>query len=366
MDTPNQKSLFYKVTTHSAEFSNAIVMAPMTRSRAVGSLPNESIATYYAQRASAGLIITEGTAPSPNGLGYARIPGIYNKQQVEAWKPVTRAVHDKGGKIYAQLMHVGRIAHSANMPAGSRIIAPSAIAANGDMWTDEKGLQPNGKPEAMSLADIKNTINEFAQAAQNAIDAGFDGVELHGANGYLLEQFLNPHTNQRTDTYGGSAENRIRFVLEVTTAVIKMIGCEKVGLRVSPYSGFNDMPPYSDTFNTYLHLAREVSKLNIVYLHLVDYAARATEEGRNLIRAIRENFKNILILNGGYTKERALSALQEEGADMISFGSSFIANPDLPHRLKNDIPLSNPDPNTFYTPGNTGYIDYAFSEQRAF
>jgi N-ethylmaleimide reductase len=338
--------------------NSRIVMAPMTRSRAIGAIPNELMATYYGQRATAGLTIVEGTAPSPNGLGYARTPGIFNKEQVDGWKKVTKAVHDKGGKIFAQLMHVGRIAHVANMPEGARILAPSAVKPNVMMWTDAQGMQPIETPTAMTLADIQHVIQEFEQGARNAIDAGFDGVELHGANGYLLEQFLNPHTNTRTDQYGGSTEKRIRFVVELTTAVAAAIGNGKTAVRVSPYGTFNDMPGYDDAFNTYDQLSHELQKLDIAYLHVVDIGARASAEGLQLLKTIRKNFINSLILNGGYDKARAIQALQMDGADLVSFGSKFIANPNLPYKLQNDIALSTPDVNTFYTPGPVGYTDY--------
>jgi N-ethylmaleimide reductase len=355
------RTLFEPLNFNGIEFTNSIVMAPMTRSRAIGTIPNNLMASYYAQRATAGLIITEGTAPTPTGLGYARTPGIFSPEQISGWKQITNVVHQKGGKIFIQLMHVGRIAHSANMPQGTRIIAPSAIASNGMMWTDSLGMQKEGIPAEMTLSDIQKTIEEFVQGAKNSIEAGFDGVELHGANGYLMEQFLNPHSNQRNDNYGASIENRSRFVLEVTKAVADAIGKEKVGLRISPYSTFNDMPVYNNIAETYSYLSNEISKLDILYLHLIDYAARASDEGIKLIKTIRNNFNNLLILNGGYTKERADRALNEDSADLISFGSSFLANPDLPYRFKNNIPLATPDSNTFYTAGEVGYTDYSFA-----
>ncbi|RYZ81046.1 MAG: alkene reductase, partial [Moraxellaceae bacterium] len=261
-----------------------------------------------------------------------------------------------------QLMHVGRIAHSANMPEGARILGPSAVAANSDMWTDTAGMQKTETPEAMTTQDIKTTITEFAEAAKRGIAAGFDGVELHGANGYLLEQFLNPHVNTRTDEYGGSMENRCRFVLEVTSAVAAAIGKDKTAIRLSPYSMFNDLPAYNEVAKTYTYLSAELQKAGILYLHLVDYAARASEEGLKLIETIRKNFTNPLILNAGYTKERAEKAL-EWGADLISFGSPFIANPDLPIRMEQNLELAKPDPNTFYTADAIGYTDYAFSTE---
>lgn len=337
---------------------NKIVMAPMTRSRAIGNIPNQLIADYYAQRSTAGLIITEGTSPSPNGLGYARIPGIFSQEQVAGWKLTTNAVHAQGGKIFVQLMHTGRIGHEANMPAGAQLLAPSAVSANEAMWTDTAGMQTTSTPKAMSIEEIKTSIEEFAQAAANAIEAGFDGVELHGANGYLLEQFLNPGVNQRTDDFGGSIENRIRFVVEATKAVVERIGADKVGVRISPYNTFNAMPTYTETAATYEQLVKELNAPDIAYLHVVDYAARASEEGQALLKTIRSTFSNALILNAGYTKERATKALENQEADLISFGSSFIANPDLPHRFANDIALASPDPSTFYTPGEAGYTDY--------
>ncbi len=354
-----QSILSEPVTQGNTSFANRIVMAPMTRCRAIGYIPNDLMATYYAQRSSAGLIITEGTAPGANGLGYARIPGIFSKEQVAGWKKVTDAVHAKGGKIFIQLMHTGRVSHPANMPEGSKVIAPSAISANGDMWTDASGMQKTAMPEEMTTEDIRTTIAEFAQAAANAVEAGFDGVELHGANGYLLEQFLNPHSNTRTDGYGGSVENRCRFVLEAAAAVGKAIGFDKTGIRLSPYSTFNTMPHYNDIVSTYTSLAGELNRLNLVYLHLVDYAARNSAEGPVLIKTIRETFKQLLILNGGYNRERAEAAIENGEADLVSFGTPFIANPDLPYRITNNIAYTKPDTATFYTSDAKGYTDYA-------
>lgn len=353
------KNLFEKTKTSSLSLKNRMVMAPMTRARAIDNIPNDLMATYYGQRASAGLIIVEGTAPSPNGLGYARIPGIYSREQVIGWKKVTNAVHNAGGKIFVQLMHVGRVAHTANMPANAEILAPSTIAAKSNMWTDSLGMQPMETPRSMTAQDIDIATKEFVQAALNAIEAGFDGVEIHAANGYLLEQFLNPNSNIRDDEYGGNLANRTRFVLNVINEVIKAIGKEKVGVRISPYGNFNDMQNYDEIPATYNHLAMELQKLDILYLHLIDFAAKSSEEGLMLIRSIRANFKNLLIRNGGYDREKAEQVLIEEDADLVSFGSKFIANPDLPFRLENNIPLTAPDPNSFYTPGANGYTDYS-------
>lgn len=362
MKSKNTNDLFGSFSFKGIQLKNRIVMAPMTRARAIGAVPNGLMARYYAQRAAAGLIITEGTAPSPNGLGYARIPGIFNDDQIEGWKKVTTAVHKEGGKIFVQLMHAGRVAHAANLPAGAEIVSASAIAAKGNMWTDTQGMQPMELPRAMSVIDIENAIREFADAATNAVKAGFDGVELHAANGYLLEQFLNPNSNLREDQFGGSIENRSRFVLAVAKAVIKAIGSEKVGVRLSPYGTFNDMQHYAEIPATYNYLAKQLQELDMLYVHLIDFAARASAEGVELIKSIRKHFSNTLILNGGYDKKRAEHALEEREADLISFGSPFIANPDLPYRLENNIPLTAPDPQTFYTADANGYTDYAAVE----
>jgi len=335
------------------------VMAPLTRSRATGNIPNDLMAQYYAQHASAGLIITEGTSPSPNGLGYARIPGIYSAEQIAAWKRVTAAVHPLGARIFVQLMHCGRVAHPLNLPAGARILAPSAVAAVGEMYTDAKGMQPNATPVAMTEADIKSTVEEYAQAAKNAVDAGFDGVELHGANGYLLEQFFRPTSNRRTDRYGGSIENRARFVLEVTRAVIGAIGKDKVGIRLSPFGAFNDMPAYPTTEADYTYLAGEVNAIGLVYVHLVDHSSMGAPPVPESIKAtFRSVFKRTLILSGGYDAVRAESDLEAGRCDLVAFGRPFLANPDLVTRWKTGAALNVPDMSTFYTPGAKGYTDY--------
>ena len=265
--------LFSKATLGTLTLQNHLVMAPMTRNRAIGNVPNELMAEYYAQRGSAGLIITEGTSTSPNGLGYPRIPGIFSAAQVAGWKRVTDAVHAKGAKMFIQFMHCGRIGHPLNLPAGARVLGPSAIAAAGDMYTDAEGMKANAMPQAMTEADIRTAIEEFAKGAKNALAAGFDGVELHGANGYLLEQFIRPNSNQRTDRYGGSIENRARFVLEVADAVIKAIGKDKVGIRLSPFGVFNDMPLYDAMEADYAWLAQQLNARGLAYIHLVDHSS---------------------------------------------------------------------------------------------
>ena len=340
------------------QFNNRIVMAPMTRSRAIDNIPNDLMAEYYSQRATAGLIITEGTSPSPNGLGYPRIPGIFTDEQIEGWKKTTDAVHVKGGKIFIQFMHVGRIGSYENLPEGATLVAPSGISAFGDMFTDTKGMVKTDVPEALTLEGIKSTIQEFVHSAKNAIAAGFDGVELHGANGYLLEQFLNPNANTRTDEYGGSIENRTRFVIEVTKAVADAIGKDNVGIRFSPYNDFNTMPPYDEVYETYEYLAKEINKIGVAYIHLLDGAARKEQKGLELISAIRAYFNGILILNSGYTKEKATGAIASNEADMVSFGTLYISNPDLVSRFENERYLTQAEESTFYTPGEKGYTDY--------
>ncbi|HSN49394.1 MAG TPA: alkene reductase [Flavobacterium sp.] len=339
---------------------NRLVMAPMTRCRAIDNIPNALMATYYQQRASAGLIITEGTSPSPNGLGYARIPGIFNEAQTEGWKKTTAAVHQSGGKIIVQLMHSGRISHPLNMAEGAEIIAPSAVKAAGQMWTDAQAMQDFPTPKAMTAEDMVSTLSEFVSAAKNAIRADFDGVELHGANGYLLEEFLSPVTNVRTDRHGGSIENRCRFVLEVTAAVAAAIGKEKTGIRLSPYGVASDMAHYPEIDATYHYLSKELQKLDIAYIHLVDHSAMGAPEVPLAIKkVIRSNFKNTLICCGGYTKESAEADLESGLCDLVGFGRPFINNPDLVQRLELDHELSKHlDMDTFYSAGAKGYIDY--------
>ncbi|MCL5021194.1 MAG: alkene reductase [Bacteroidetes bacterium] len=339
---------------------NRIVMSPMTRSRAIGNVPNQLMAEYYEQRAAAGLIITEGTSPSPNGLGYSRIPGIYSDAQVEGWKKITDAVHSRGGKIFVQLMHTGRISHRANMQEDSVIVAPSAVKAAGQMWTDSLGLQDFPIPTEMTIEEIEHTKQEYVSAATNAMKAGFDGIELHGANGYLLEQFLSPVSNIRNDNYGGSIENRCRFLLEVVGAAVEAIGKGRIGIRLSPYGVASDMPHYPEVEDTYKYLASKLDSNGILFIHLVDHSGMgAPEVPLEIKKAIRERFQGAIILSGGYTLERAESELEGGLADLIAFGRPFICNPDLVERFVNGWPLSKElDMKTFYTPGEKGYTDY--------
>lgn len=344
------------------ELNNHIAMAPMTRSRAIGNVPNDLMAKYYSQRAGAGLIITEGTTSSPSGLGYARISGIYNKEQVEGWKKITTAVHEKSGKIFLQIMHTGRISHTANMPEGAKVLAPSAIKAAGQMWTDTQGLQDYSVPNSMTAEEIRITKGEYVTAAKNAIEAGFDGIELHGANGYLLDQFLSPDTNKREDEYGGNIENRCKFVVEVAKGCADAIGKEKVAIRLSPYGVFNDMTIYPETDETFEYLAGELNKIGIVYIHLADHSSMGTPEvPRKIKELIRKEFKNTLILSGGYGFERAEEDLENGIADLVAFGKPFINNPDLVERLKNGWPLNTElNMDAFYTADEKGYTDYPF------
>ncbi|MEI6575163.1 MAG: alkene reductase [Bacteroidota bacterium] len=342
---------------------NHIVMAPMTRCRAIGHIPNALIAEYYKQRSGAGLIITEGTSPAPNGLGYARIPGIYSPAQVAGWKEVTDTVHENGGKIFVQLMHTGRISHPLNMPEGARILAPSAVKPAGQMWTDQEMMQDFPVPKEMSLSELELTKHSFVASAINAMEAGFDGVELHSANGYLLEQFLSPVSNIRTDNYGGSIENRCRFVLEVTAAVANAIGKERTAIRLSPYGVASDMPHYPEIDATYDYLSKELDKLDIAYIHIVDHSAMgAPPVPVEIKKMIRKNFHNTIILAGGYSKESAESDLESGLGDLVAFGRPFINNPDLVSRFSNNQELSaDLKMDLFYGADEKGYTDYPVS-----
>ena len=360
--TNMDNKLFSKYKLGNASLQNRVVMSPMTRSRATGNIPNDLMAEYYGQRSSAGLIITEGTSPSPNGLGYSRIPGIFSKAQLEGWKKVTTEVHKGVAKIFVQLMHTGRIGHQLNLPVGAKVLAPSAVKAAGQIWTDQKQLQDYPVPAVMTADEITQAKKEYVTAALNAIEAGFDGVELHGANGYLLEQFLSPISNIRTDNYGGSIENRSRFVLEVAEAVSSSIGRERTGIRLSPYGVASDMPHYPEIDATYKYLAVELNRIGIEYIHIVDHSAMGAPIVPAEIKSeIRKLFKNTLILSGGYNPERAEADLQKGNCNLIAFGRPFINNPDLVERFRNKQALSTDLKfDLFYTPGQNGYTDYPF------
>ena len=340
---------------------NRVVLAPLTRSRATQDHnPTPIMAKYYAQRAEAGLLISEGTSPSLNGVGYPRIPGIYNEKQIEGWKSVTEAVHAKGSKIFMQLMHTGRVSHPDNMPEGAKVLAPSAIApSTTKMYVDGKGELDIPTPTEMSEADVNDVIQEYVSAAENALKAGFDGVEIHGANGYLLEQFINSGSNIRNDKFGGTIENRCRIVLEIATKTIKAIGAEKVGIRLSPNGAMNDIEPFDEQEDTFKYLANELNKLNLQYVHLVNHESLGAPALPEIIRNYyRENFGGNLILSGGYDNNSTEEALVNNLGDLVGFGRPFISNPDLITRWKKGAELAEPNFNTFYTPGPEGYIDY--------
>ena len=352
--------LFESLTLGSLQLSNRTVMAPMTRSRAVdANTPNALMAEYYGQRASAGLIVTEGASPSPNGLGYARIPGLFNEDHVRGWKLVTDAVHAKGGKIVVQLMHTGRVTHIANLPAGAEVLAPSGAICPGKMYTDAQGMQAHSAPRVMTVPDIAAAVAEYAESARLAIQAGFDGVELHAANGYLIEQFLNPNVNQRTDAYGASMEGRNRFALELARAVVAAIGAERVGIRLSPYGVFNGTGPFPDVEAQYLVLVEALSSLGLLYVHLLDHSAMGAPPVPEALKTqLRAHFKGAFILAGGFEGTSAENALAAHQADLIAFGRPFLANPDLVARMQAGAALNAPDMATFYTPGAQGYTDY--------
>lgn len=335
---------------------NHLVMAPMTRSRAIDNLPNQLMAAYYGQRTGAGLIITEGTAPAPEALGYPRIPGVFSRQQTDAWKPVTEKVHRGGSKIFLQLMHTGRIGHIDNLPKGISLVGASGIKATGQIFTDTKGLQDFSAPVPLSKEGIREVIGGYVMAAQNAITAGFDGVEIHGANGYLPEQFLNPNVNNRTDEYGGGMMNRSRFTIEVVQAVAHAIGAEKTGIRFSPFSKLGDLAPYDgeETESTYTWLAQNLHELQIAYIH-VAVNAPITEK---TFQGIRNSFSGTIILSNGLTPETGEEALHAGFADLVAFGRSFLSNPDFVERIIANAALNPVDYASLYTPGAVGYTDY--------
>jgi N-ethylmaleimide reductase len=345
-------NLFSPVKLGDYSLRNRVVMAPMTRSRAdAQGVPSSLAAEYYGSRADAGLIVTEGTGPSPAGMGYPRTPGIYSSAQIDAWREVTDAVHARGGRIFLQIMHVGRIAHSANRTIPSPPVAPSAVRAAGEMWTDAQGMQPFDIPRALELAEIPSVIAEYAEATRNALAAGFDGVELHSASGYLPNQFLSPGANKRSDAYGGAIENRIRFAVEALAAIIAAAGSPgKVGMKVSPGMSFNDIG-HEEPLPTYLALAKAVASHGPAYLHVM-------RAGIGAEAALREAFSGTLLVGGGFKRDEANQALTEGRADAIVFGSTYVANPDLVTRFERDAPLNAPDASTFFTPGPKGYTDY--------
>jgi N-ethylmaleimide reductase len=338
------------------KLKNHLVMAPMTRSRAIGNIPNKLMAEYYGQRTGAGLIITEGTAPMPEALGYPRIPGVYSAEQVAGWSEVTASVHKGGSKFFLQLMHTGRIGHTDNLPAGVNLVGASDLQATGQIFTDTKGLQDYSKPVALTTAGVKDVIAGHIAAAKNAVKAGFDGVELHGANGYLIEQFLNPNVNNRIDEYGGSMEARAKIVLQLAKSIADTIGKEKVGIRFSPYSELGDLKAYTadEVHATYAYLAAEMDKIGIAYIHI----GLSPKIPQKTLDAMRTAFKGTIIICNGQTPETAADALDMDFANLVAFGRSWLANPDLDTRIADGSALNQPDFTTLYTPGAKGYTDY--------
>ena len=339
---------------------NRIVMAPMTRNRATDTIPQPMMATYYAQRASAGLIITEASQVSPQGVGYPNTPGIHSDEQVEGWKAVTEAVHARGGKIFLQLWHVGRISHPSLQPDGQLPVAPSAIRPEGEAFTPD-GEKPFVTPRALDSDEMPEIVAQFARGAQNALDAGFDGVEVHGANGYLLDQFLRSGSNTRDDRYGGSVENRARLLLEVTDAVCEIAGPGRTSVRLSPGGTFNDMHD-DDPAETFGYVARQLGERNIACLHVIEGSDDLDEFDFD---RLRDAFGGPYMANEGFDVDDARRCIRNGRADLVSFGKLFIANPDLPERLRQDAELACADPDTFYGGGAEGYIDYPPLEKSA-
>jgi len=343
-------------TKGSFSLKNHLVMAPMTRSRAIDNIPNDIIAEYYGQRTGAGLIVTEGTSPTPDGLGYPRIPGIFSQAQIDGWKKVTDAVHAGGSKIFLQIMHTGRIGHARNMPDGTDVVGVSRIKADGQIYTDAAGMQDYPEPQTLTTEGVNNIIKGHVTAAKNAIAAGFDGVELHGANGYLIEQFLNPTINDRTDEYGGSVAARTKFVTDMITQIAEAIGKEKIGIRFSPYSALGSQQLYAadEVHETYTHLAQELNKVGIAYIHI----GRTQDAQQRTFDAMRTAYNGTIIFCNGFTPETGEAALNDGFADIIAFGRSFLANPDLDKRIAANAALAQPDPKTFFSPGPVGLTDY--------
>ncbi|MFN2456152.1 MAG: alkene reductase [Pyrinomonadaceae bacterium] len=362
------KNLFTPVTVGAYELPNRMVMAPLTRSRAgKGLAPTEMNAVYYKQRASAGLIITEATLVTPDGIGYPHTPGIGTPEQIAGWRRVTEAVHEAGGKIFLQLWHVGRISHPSMRVDGTPPVAPSAIAAQGELFTGE-GMKPFGTPRALETSEIPGIVEYFRTGAENALAAGFDGIEIHGANGYLLDQFLEDSTNKRTDEYGGSIANRARLLLEVVEATTDVWGANKVGVRLSPGGTFNTMQD-STPAATFGYVAEKLGQFGLAYLHVIEPADKeAYKVDGEIVSATKHLgslFKGTIITAQGYDFESGTAAIARGDADLVAFGKLFIANPDLPARFRTGAPLNPPDVASFYGGDEHGYIDYPALELQA-
>lgn len=352
-------SLFKPLPVGALTLPNRIVMAPLTRGRAGDSrVPNDMMVEYYRQRAGAGLIISEATLISPQGAGWVGAPGIYEPAQIEGWKRVTAAVHEAGGRIVLQLWHMGRASHP-DFHGGALHVAPSAIAIRGEGIRTPLGKKPHETPRALETAEIPGIVQQYATATRNAREAGFDGVEIHGANGYLIDQFLRDGSNQRTDEYGGSVANRARFLLEVTEAVVNAWEPGRVGLRLSPTNEYNDQRD-SDPIVTFGYAAQQLNRFNLAYLHVLEALPghMLAAPGPRVTPTIRHAYRGVLMLNGGYTAELAAEAIDRGETDLVSFGVPFISNPDLVERYRTGAPLNPPDVTTFYTDGTEGYTDY--------
>lgn len=359
--------LFQPLRIGDIEVANRVVMAPLTRSRADevnGDLPGSHMnIEYYRQRSNAGLIISEGTQVSPIGKGYMATPGIYSEAQVEGWKTITKAVHDAGSRIVAQIWHVGRITHP-DLTGGAQPVAPSAVQAKGIAYT-RNGKVELPVPRALSVEEIAEVVDQYRRGAANAIRAGFDGIEIHGANGYLVDQFLRDGTNKRTDAYGGSVENRCRFALEIVDAVSKEIGAGRVGIRLSPVAPFNDIAD-SNPQAVFGYLVEELNKRGIAFIHFIEGATGGSRDVPGFDFAwARKTFKGVYIANNGYDRDMAVDVVESGRADAVAFGRLYISNPDLVQRLKTNAPFTAPNPQTFYTPGPVGYIDYPPLQQAA-
>jgi len=352
-------NLFSSIELAGQTLTNRMVMAPLTRNRAPDGIANNMMAEYYSQRAGAGLIISEGTQISQQAVGYPGTPGIYTQQQVDGWKQVTDAVHKKGGRIFAQLWHCGRVSHP-DFHSGKLPVAPSAITPAGEAITFE-GMKTFVEPRALQASEIPEIIEQYRHAAICAMDAGFDGVEIHAANGYLIDQFIRDGSNQRTDRYGGSLENRTRMLLEIVAAVGNVIGFEKIGVRLSPVNAFNDISD-SDPQTTFNHVTTSLNGLGLAYLHVVEVDMTGTTSPDVDMQQLREHFDGLYIANGGYDKSRGNTSIAEGRADLVAYGIPFLANPDLPERFRIDSPLNTADQTTFYGGDEHGYTDYPFLE----
>jgi N-ethylmaleimide reductase len=354
-----KEKLLTPLVTPAFTFRNRVAMAPMSRRRSVQRVPGSSAPLYYGQRAGAGLIIAENSAVAANGVGYLDAPGIYNAEQLAAWKQVVDEVHARGGKIFVQLVHTGRIGHPLNHEGAAPLVAPSAVTAAGTMRTPGDLHLPIPEPEELSTAGVQEMVAAHIQAAVNAIEIGFDGVEIHGAHGFLPEQFLHPYTNRRTDQYGGSIVNRSRFLLEIMEGVVATIGKERTGVRLSPFAILNDLPAYEEERATHQYITDALQQMGILYIHLSNQPINGQPSiPLEYIQEVRQRFHNLLILAGGYTADAGETMLQAGLADMIAFGRPFIANPDLVERFRHHASLAIGNQATFYEGGDNGYIDY--------